>query len=126
MSRGFNFTPDEDSKMLLTDQFFTQAILTIAKGDAVEGDSFPGARELSADYEVAYGTAAKVISMLKAEKYVKTKHGTGITVNVQKEPERAFRELKEILTIELAKCKLKGVKLKDIQDTVGEIWEQYQ
>lgn len=116
---------DFNSDEALYIQLRNQIIFGIATDRIREGDSLPSVRQLAELVGINMHTVNKAYSVLRQEGFVKLdrRHGAIVCLDVDKL--RALEELKQDLTVVLAKAICKNVSREEVHRMVDRLYDAY-
>ena len=117
---------DFDSDEAIYRQLCRQIIMQIATNELREGDSLPSVRDMAQEIGINMHTVNKAYSVLKEEGFLTVDRRRGAVVFIDKEKARATQELRNDLTIALAKASCKHITREDVHDLIDEICEEYE
>lgn len=116
-----DFNSDQAIYMQLRDQI----IMGIASSRFQEGDMLPSVRQLADTIGINMHTVNKAYTVLKQEGYVKVDRRRGVMVAVDIDRMRAIEEIREDLTVTLAKASCKNISGEEVHALIDEIYEEY-
>ena len=117
---------DFDSDEAIYRQLCRQIIMQIATNELQEGDSLPSVRDMAQEIGINMHTVNKAYSVLKEDGFLTVDRCRGAVVYIDKEKARAMQELRNDLTIALAKASCKHITREDVHDLIDEICEEYE
>ena len=116
-----DFNSDEAIYMQLTNQF----IMGIATSRLREGDALPSVRQLADTIGINMHTVNKAYSVLRQEGFVTIDRRKGAVVCIDVDKMKALQEMKENLTVLLAKGCCKNITKEEVHELIDEIFEEY-
>lgn len=116
-----DFNSDQAIYLQLRDQI----IMGIASSRFQEGDMLPSVRQLADTIGINMHTVNKAYTVLKQEGYVKVDRRRGVMVAVDIDRMRAIEEIREDLTVTLAKANCKNISGEEVHALIDEIYEEY-
>lgn len=116
-----DFNSDQAIYLQLRDQI----IMGIASSQFQEGDMLPSVRQLADTIGINMHTVNKAYTVLKQEGYVKVDRRRGVMVAVDIDRMRATQEIREDLTVTLAKASCKNISEEEVHALIDEIYEEY-
>ena len=116
-----DFNSDQAIYLQLRDQI----IMGIASSRFQEGDMLPSVRQLADTIGINMHTVNKAYTVLKQEGYVKVDRRRGVMVAVDIDRMRAIEEIREDLTVTLAKASCKNISGEEVHALIDEIYEEY-
>lgn len=117
---------DFNSSRAIYAQLIDQIILQIANGGIKEGDSLPSVRQLADLLGINMHTVNKAYSLLKKEGYISLDHRKGAIVCVNTNQEALLYEIKDCLSIIIAKGRCKNMTKEDFLNVIDELFKQYE
>ncbi|HIW22183.1 MAG TPA: GntR family transcriptional regulator [Candidatus Dorea intestinavium] len=117
---------DFNSTRAIYAQLIDQIILQIANGDIKEGDSLPSVRQLADLLGINMHTVNKAYSLLKKEGYISLDHRKGAMVSVNSNKEALLYEVRDSLSLIVAKGRCKNITKEDFIQIINELFEQYK
>ena len=130
---------DFNSDEAIYQQLCNQIILEIATSHLREGDSLPSVRALAEEVGVNMHTVNKAYTVLKNEGFLAVDRRRGailllkiwqvnllILNMVDKEKMRALQDLRNDLTIALARANCKNITIDEVHALIDEICEEYK
>ncbi len=116
-----DFNSDEAIYMQLTNQI----IMGIATSRLREGDTLPSVRQLAETIGINMHTVNKAYSVLRQEGFVTIDRRKGAVVSIDVDKIKALQEMKENLTVLLARGCCKNITKEEVHDLIDEIFEEY-
>ena len=116
---------DFDSDEAIYIQLCNQIIMGIATSVIREGDSLPSVRQLADMIGVNMHTVNKAYSVLRQEGFVTIDRRKGAVVCIDVDKMKALQEMKENLTVLLAKGCCKNITKEEVHELIDEIFEEY-
>lgn len=116
-----DFNSDEAIYMQLTNQI----IMGIATSRLREGDALPSVRQLADTIGINMHTLNKAYSVLRQEGFVTIDRRKGAVVCIDVDKMKALQEMKENLTVLLAKGCCKNITKEEVHELIDEIFEEY-
>ncbi len=107
-------------------QLRNQIILGIATSALREGDSLPSVRQLAEDIGINMHTVNKAYSVLREEGFVTIDRRRGAVISLDVDRARALTEMKQQLTVILAKASCHHITRQEIHGLVDEIFSEYE
>lgn len=117
---------DVNSQKAIYTQIYEAILLGIASGSLSPGDSLPSVRQLGGELGVNLHTVNKAYRLLAQDGFVviNKKKGAFIALEFPHDSQAAI-DLKETLTVLLAKAHLQGVKEKETLDLIQSIFNDF-
>ena len=116
-----DFNSDEAIYM----QLHNQIIIGIANNLIKEGDSLPSVRRLAESIGINMHTVNKAYTVLKQEGYIKVDRRKGAVIAVDYDRLASLNEIRDDLTVTLAKASCKGISREDIHKLIEDIYTEY-
>ena len=116
-----NFNSDEAIYMQLTNQI----IMGIATSKLQEGDPLPSVRQLADTIGINMHTVNKAYALLRQEGFVSIDRRRGAVICVDADKVKALEEMKEKLTVALARGSCKNVTRQEVHQLIDEIFDEY-
>ena len=116
-----DFNSDEAIYMQLTNQI----IMGIATSRLREGDALPSVRQLADTIGINMHTVNKAYSVLRQGGFVTIDRRKGAVVCIDVDKMKALQEMKENLTVLLAKGCCKNITKEEVHELIDEIFEEY-
>lgn len=118
-------TIDFESDEAIYIQLRNQIIIGIAAERIREGDSLPSVRQLADTIGINMHTVNKAYSVLKQEGFIKLDRRKGAVIALDIDKIRAAQELREELSVILARSICKNVSRDEVHSLVDEIYDYY-
>lgn len=115
-----DFNSDEAIYMQLRNQI----ILGIAMNEFREGDSLPSVRTLAESIGINMHTVNKAYAVLRQEGFVKVDRRKGACISIDIDKLEAMEELRQNLSVILAKAYCKGISSEEIHQMVDQIYNE--
>ena len=106
-------------------QLCNQIIIGIATQKIREGETLPSVRQLADNIGINMHTVNKAYTVLKQEGYVKVDRRKGAIIAIAANKMRDLRELKDELTVLLAKSRCKSITKEEVHQLIDEIYNDY-
>ena len=116
-----NFNSTESIYMQLRNQI----IMGIATAKLQEGDSLPSVRQLADEVGVNMHTVNKAYALLREEGIIHLDRRRGAVIAIDMNKLQALEDMKQQLSVVLAKGKCKNITKEDVYTLVDEIFEEY-
>ena len=116
-----NFNSDEAIYMQLTNQI----IMGIATSRLKDGDALPSVRQLADTIGINMHTVNKAYALLRQEGFVSIDRRRGAVICVDADKVKALEEMKEKLTVALARGSCKNVTRQEVHQLIDEILDEY-
>ena len=116
-----NFNSDEAIYMQLTNQI----IMGIATSRLKDGDALPSVRQLADTIGINIHTVNKAYALLRQEGFVSIDRRRGAVICVDADKVKALEEMKEKLTVALARGSCKNVTRQEVHQLIDEIFDEY-
>ena len=116
-----NFNSDEAIYMQLTNQI----IMGIATSRLKDGDALPSVRQLADTIGINMHTVNKAYALLRQEGFVSIDRRRGAVICVDADKVKALDEMKEKLTVALARGSCKNVTRQEVHQLIDEIFDEY-
>ena len=116
-----DFNSDEAIYMQLTNQI----IMGIATSRLREGDPLPSVRQLAETKGINMHTVNKAYSVLRQEGFVTIDRRHGAVVSIDVDKIKALQEMKDNLTVLLARGCCKNITKEEVHCLIDEIFEEY-
>lgn len=117
-----DFNSDEAIYIQLTNQI----IMGIATSRLQEGDPLPSVRQLAENIGINMHTVNKAYSLLRQEGFVTIDRRRGAVIAIDVDKVRALNELKQHMTVALAKGCCKSITREEAHQLIDEIFDEYQ
>ena len=116
---------DFNSEEAIYIQLRNQIIMGIATSTIHEGDSLPSVRQLADTVGVNMHTVNKAYSVLKQEGFIQLDRRRGAVIALDVDKMKALDEMREQITILLAKGCCKNISREEVHHLVDEIFDVY-
>ena len=116
-----NFNSDEAIYMQLTNQI----IMGIATSRLKDGDALPSVLQLADTIGINMHTVNKAYALLRQEGFVSIDRRRGAVICVDADKVKALEEMKEKLTVALARGSCKNVTRQEVHQLIDEIFDEY-
>lgn len=116
---------DFNSDEALYMQLRNQIILGIATSRFEEGEILPSVRQLADTIGINMHTVNKAYTVLKQEGFVKVDRRRGAIIALDEDKIRAMEEMREDLTVVLAKGICKHISREEIHGLIDELYDGY-
>ena len=116
---------DFNSEEAIYIQLRNQIIMGIATSTIHEGDSLPSVRQLADTVGVNMHTVNKAYRVLKQEGFIQLDRRRGAVIALDVDKMKALDEMREQLTILLAKGCCKNISREEVHNLVDEIFDVY-
>ena len=116
---------DFESDEAIYIQLRNQIIVGIATERIREGDSLPSVRQMADTIGINMHTVNKAYSVLKQEGFVRLDRRKGAVVSLDIDKIRAIGELREALTVNLARGICRNISRGEVHNLVDEIYDYY-
>ena len=117
---------DFNSEEAIYIQLRNQIIMGIATSTIREGDSLPSVRQLADTVGVNMHTVNKAYTVLKQEGFIQLDRRRGAVIALDVDKMKALEELRQQLTILLAKGCCKNISREEVHNLVDEIFDVYE
>lgn len=117
-----DFNSDEAIYMQVTNQI----IMGIATSRLREGDALPSVRQLAEAIGINMHTVNKAYALLRQEGFVTIDRRRGTVISVDADKMKALEELKQNLTVVLARCRCRNVGREEVHQLIDQIFDEYQ
>ena len=107
-------------------QLCNQIIMGIATSQLQEGENLPSVRQLADTIGINMHTVNKAYTVLRQEGFVNIDRRRGAVIAVDVNKARALQEMKETLTILLAKGSCRNISKEEVHALIDEIYEEYE
>lgn len=118
-------TIDFESDEAIYIQLRNQIIIGIAAERIHEGDFLPSVRQLADTIGINMHTVNKAYSVLKQEGFIKLDRRKGAVIALDIDKIRATQELREELSVILARSICKNISRDEVHSLVDEIYDYY-
>ncbi len=116
-----DFNSDEAIYIQLTNQI----IMGIATSRLREGDPLPSVRQLADTVGINMHTVNKAYSLLRQEGFVSIDRRRGAFISIDVDKIKALEEMKQNLTVALAKGCCKNITREEVHGLIDEIFDEY-
>ena len=116
---------DFNSEEAIYIQLRNQIIMGIATSTIHEGDSLPSVRQMADTVGINMHTVNKAYSVLKQEGFIQLDRRRGAVIALDVDKMKALDEMREQLTILLAKGCCKNISREEVHNLVDEIFDVY-
>ena len=117
---------DFNSEEAIYIQLRNQIIIGIATSTIREGDSLPSVRQLADTVGVNMHTVNKAYTVLKQEGFIQLDRRRGAVIALDVDKMKALEEMRQQLTILLAKGCCKNISREEVHNLVDEIFDVYE
>lgn len=117
---------DFNSEEAIYIQLRNQIIMGIATSTIHEGDSLPSVRQLADTVGVNMHTVNKAYTVLKQEGFIQLDRRRGAVIALDVDKMKALEEMRQQLTILLAKGCCKNISREEVHNLVDEIFDVYE
>ena len=122
---GMFFEIDFESGEAIYRQLCHQIIMGIATNTLQDGDSLPSVRDMADEIGINMHTVNKAYAILRAEGFLSVDRRRGAVVDVSSGKREALEELKEELTVVLAKAFCRQVSIEEVHSLIDELYREY-
>ena len=106
-------------------QLRNQIIMGIATAKLQEGDSLPSVRQLADEIGINMHTVNKAYALLREEGIIHLDRRRGAVIAIDMNKLEALEDMKQRLSVVLAKGRCKNITKEDVYTLVDEIFEEY-
>ncbi len=106
-------------------QLRNQIIMGIATAKLQEGDSLPSVRQLAEEVGINMHTVNKAYALLREEGIIHLDRRRGAVIAIDMDKLQAMEDMKQQLSVVLAKGRCKNITKEDVYTLVDEIFEEY-
>ena len=106
-------------------QLMNQIIMGIATSRLQEGDPLPSVRQLADTIGINMHTVNKAYSLLRQEGFVTIDRRRGAIIAIDVDKMKALEEMKQNLTVALARGYCKNISRAEVHDLIDEIFDEY-
>ena len=117
---------DFNSDEALYLQLRNQIIMGIATAQFREGDSLPSVRQLADTIGINMHTVNKAYSLLRQEGFVTIDRRRGTIISIDEDKIKAMEEMKQNLSVAIARGWCKNVTREEVHELVDEIFDEYK
>ena len=118
------FEIDFNSDEAIYIQLRNQIIMGIATSTIHEGDSLPSVRQLADNIGINMHTVNKAYNVLRQEGFLQLDRRKGAVICIDANKLQALADMKEQLTIVLAKGSCKQITKEEVHQLVDEIYDE--
>ena len=116
---------DFNSEEAIYMQLRNQIILGIATSRLQDGDTLPSVRQMAECIGINMHTVNKAYALLRQEGFVSIDRRRGAVICVDADKVKALEEMKEKLTVALARGSCKNVTRQEVHQLIDEIFDEY-
>ncbi len=116
---------DFNSEEALYIQLCNQIIFGIATDTIRNGDSLPSVRQLADEIGINMHTVNKAYAVLKEEGFLKLDRRRGAVVSLSMDKMRALDEMKEELSLVVAKGICKDISREEVHSLIDQLFDEY-
>ena len=116
---------DEHSDEAIYIQIRNQIVMGVATSLIREGDSLPSVRQMAEMIGINMHTVNKAYHVLRQEGFITLDNRRGAVIALDIDRIKALDEVREQLTIILAKASCKNISREEVHALVDEIFEDY-
>lgn len=116
---------DFNSSEAIYMQLCNQIIMGIATSRLKDGDALPSVRQLADTIGINMHTVNKAYALLRQEGFVSIDRRRGAVICVDADKVKALEEMKEKLTVALARGSCKNVTRQEVHQLIDEIFDEY-
>lgn len=106
-------------------QLMNQIIMGIATSRLQEGDTLPSVRQLADTIGINMHTVNKAYSLLRQEGFVTIDRRRGAIIALDVDKIKALEEMKQNLTVALARGCCKNITRAEVHNLIDEIFDEY-
>ncbi|KAB0577836.1 DNA-binding transcriptional regulator YhcF (GntR family) [Fusobacterium naviforme] len=106
-------------------QLMNQIILGIAMEQLHEGDSLPSVRQMADAVGINMHTVNKAYTILRQEGFIKLDRRKGAIISIDMDKIRVLQEMKQELSVVLARGICNGVERDDAHQLVDELYDAF-
>ena len=117
---------DFESDEAIYMQVRNQIILGIATSRLREGDVLPSVRQLADTIGINMHTVNKAYSLLRQEGFVTIDRRRGTIISIDEDKIKAMEEMKQNLSVAIARGWCKNVTREEVHELVDEIFDEYK
>lgn len=117
---------DFESEEAIYIQLRNQIIMGIATDRIHEGDSLPSVRQLAENIGINMHTVNKAYTVLKQEGFIKLDRRRGAVIALDIDKLQSIEQLREELSVLLARSICKNITREEVHDLVDEIYDCYR
>ncbi len=116
---------DFNSEEAIYMQVTNQIIMGIATSRLQEGDALPSVRQMAENIGINMHTVNKAYALLRREGFVTIDRRRGAVISIDVDKMKALEELKDNLTMALARSWCKNVSRDEVHQLIDEIIDEY-
>lgn len=116
---------DFNSSEAIYMQLRNQVIMGIATAKIHEGDSLPSVRQLAEEIGINMHTVNKAYALLREEGIIHLDRRRGAVIAIDMNKLQALEDMKQQLSVVLAKGRCKNITKEDVYTLIDEIFEGY-
>lgn len=106
-------------------QLRNQIIMGIATSSIQEGDTLPSVRQLADNIGINMHTVNKAYNVLRQEGFLQLDRRRGAVICIDVDKLQALEDMKEQMTVLLAKGRCKNITKEEVHELVDEIYAVY-
>lgn len=106
-------------------QLRNQIIMGIATSSIQEGDTLPSVRQLADNIGINMHTVNKAYNVLRQEGFLQLDRRRGAVICIDVDKLQALEDMKEQMTVLLAKGRCKNITKEEVHNLVDEIYAVY-
>lgn len=106
-------------------QLRNQIIMGIATSSIQEGDTLPSVRQLADNIGINMHTVNKAYNVLRQEGFLQLDRRRGAVICIDVDKLQALEDMKEQMTVLLAKGRCKNITKEEVHELVEEIYAVY-
>lgn len=107
-------------------QLRNQIIMGIATSSIQEGDTLPSVRQLADNIGINMHTVNKAYNVLRQEGFLQLDRRRGAVICIDVDKLQALEDMKEQMTVLLAKGRCKNITKEEVHNLVEEIYAVYE
>ncbi|MCB7305995.1 GntR family transcriptional regulator [Bariatricus massiliensis] len=107
-------------------QLRNQIIMGIATSSIQEGDTLPSVRQLADNIGINMHTVNKAYNVLRQEGFLQLDRRRGAVICIDVDKLQALEDMKEQMTVLLAKGRCKNITKEEVHNLVDEIYAVYE
>lgn len=116
---------DFNSEEAIYIQLTNQIIMGIATARLQEGDALPSVRQLADTIGINMHTVNKAYALLRQEGFVSIDRRRGAVISIDMDKIKALEEMKQNLTVALARGCCRNVSREEVHQLIDEIFDEY-
>lgn len=116
---------DFNSEEAIYIQLTNQIIMGIATARLQEGDTLPSVRQLADTIGINMHTVNKAYALLRQEGFVSIDRRRGAVISIDMDKIKALEEMKQNLTVALARGCCRNVSREEVHRLIDEIFDEY-